>query len=118
MNTIRIVGVNIPQNIHISRGLTYIYGIGLTTAKVICTACNIKPDTKIVDLEEKALDSIRAYITQSDIVIGGDLLRQRLSNIKHLIAVKCYRGRRHLSRLPVRGQRTNCNSRTARRING
>ncbi|MCP4700601.1 MAG: 30S ribosomal protein S13 [Gammaproteobacteria bacterium] len=106
----RIAGINIPVHKHIVIGLTAIYGIGTTSAQGICTAANVKPETKVKDLSEAELDALRTetgkYTTE------GDLRRETSMNIKRLMDLGCCRGIRHRRGLPVRGQRTHTNART------
>jgi small subunit ribosomal protein S13 len=106
----RIAGVNIPDNKHAVISLTYIYGIGRTTAKSLCDAVGLATDVKIGDLSEEQLDGLRAEITK--LSVEGDLRRQVNMNIKRLMDLGCYRGIRHRRSLPVRGQRTKTNART------
>jgi small subunit ribosomal protein S13 len=106
----RIAGVNIPDNKHAVISLTYIYGIGRTTAKKLCAGSAIAEDVKIGDLTEEQLDSLRNEI--SKMVVEGDLRREVSMNIKRLLDLGCYRGLRHRKSLPLRGQRTKTNART------
>ena len=106
----RIAGINIPDNKHAGISLTYIYGIGRTTAVKICEAVGVNPDEKIQDLGEDKLDAIRNEI--SKITVEGDLRREKNMAIKRLMDLGCYRGIRHRRSLPVRGQRTRTNART------
>ena len=106
----RIAGVNIPDNKHAVISLTYIFGIGPTTAKLICTAVGIEPTTKISQLSEEQLDAVRNEI--GNYPTEGDLRREVSMNIKRLMDLGCYRGLRHRKGLPVRGQRTKTNART------
>ncbi|HCS27536.1 MAG TPA: 30S ribosomal protein S13 [Spongiibacteraceae bacterium] len=106
----RIAGVNIPDNKHAVISLTYIYGIGLTTAKSLCTATGVAQDAKIGDLSEEQLDLLRGEIGK--LQVEGDLRREVSMNIKRLLDLGCYRGLRHRKSLPVRGQRTKTNART------
>tara|TARA_R110001583_G_scaffold19509_2_gene76315 strand:+ start:11201 stop:11557 length:357 start_codon:yes stop_codon:yes gene_type:complete len=106
----RIAGVNIPDNKHAVISLTYIYGIGRTTAKSLCDAVGLATDVKIGDLSEEQLDGLRGEITK--LSVEGDLRRQVNMNIKRLMDLGCYRGIRHRRSLPVRGQRTKTNART------
>ena len=106
----RIAGVNIPDNKHAVISLTYIYGIGRTTAKSLCDAVGLATDVKIGDLSEEQLDGLRGEITE--LSVEGDLRRQVNMNIKRLMDLGCYRGIRHRRSLPVRGQRTKTNART------
>ncbi len=106
----RIAGINIPDNKHARISLTYIYGIGRTTAEKICDAAGIDPASKIGDLTEDSLDSIRGEIAK--LSVEGDLRRENSMNIKRLMDLGCYRGLRHRRHLPVHGQRTRTNART------
>ncbi len=106
----RIAGVNIPDNKHAVISLTYIYGIGKTTAQAICASVGIDPAVKIKDLNEEKLDEIRNEIAKYP--TEGDLRREVSMSIKRLMDLGCYRGLRHRRGLPVRGQRTKTNART------
>ena len=104
----RIAGVNIPDNKHAVISLTYIYGVGKTTAMSICDAVGIEPTTKIRELSEEKLDEIRTEVGK--IPTEGDLRREVSMNIKRLMDLGCYRGMRHRRGLPVRGQRSKTNA--------
>ena len=106
----RIAGVNIPDNKHAVISLTYIYGVGLTTAKKICAAVGVEERAKVGDLPEDKLDAIRNEI--GGLTVEGDLRRESAMNIKRLMDLGCYRGLRHRRGLPLRGQRTKTNART------
>jgi len=106
----RIAGVNIPDNKHTVVSLTYIFGIGKTTAKQICEAVGVNPTTKVKDLGEEMLDTLRNEVAKRS--TEGDLRREISMNIKRLMDLGCYRGLRHRRGLPVRGQRTKTNART------
>ena len=106
----RIAGVNIPDNKHIGVSLRYVYGIGPTTAMSLCETTGINPSTKVSDLSEEQLDSIRNEINK--LVVEGDLRREISMNIKRLMDLGTYRGIRHRRGLPVNGQRTKTNART------
>jgi small subunit ribosomal protein S13 len=106
----RIAGINIPDNKHAGISLTYIYGIGRTTAVKICEAVGVSPSEKIQDLGEDKLDAIRNEI--SKMTVEGDLRREKNMAIKRLMDLGCFRGIRHRRSLPVRGQRTRTNART------
>lgn len=106
----RIAGVNIPDNKHTVISLTYIFGIGNTVAKQICEVTGISPQSKVRELSEAQLDTIRAEIAK--IPVEGDLRREINMNIKRLMDLGCYRGTRHRRGLPLRGQRTKTNART------
>ncbi len=106
----RVAGVNIPVQKHVSIALTYILGIGKTRSQDICAATGIAPTTRVSDLTEDQLDSIRSEVGKY--TIEGDLRREVSMNIKRLLDLGCYRGMRHRRGLPVRGQRTRTNART------
>jgi len=106
----RIAGVNIPDNKHAVISLTYIYGVGRTTAQQICDTVGINPTTKVGDLSEELLDTVRGEITK--LTVEGDLRREVNMNIKRLMDLGCFRGIRHRRNLPVRGQRSKTNART------
>ena len=107
----RIAGVDLPRDKRVEIGLTYIYGIGRTTAKEILAKANVNPDTRVKDLTEEEAGRIRKIIDQEYVVEGG--LRREVSlNIKRLMEIGCFRGIRHRRSLPVRGQRTKTNART------
>ena len=105
----RIAGVNIPDNKHAVISLTYVYGIGKTTAKQICASTGIAEDTKIGDLSEDQLDVVRNEVGK--FTVEGDLRRETQMNIKRLMDMGCFRGIRHRRSLPLRGQRTKTNAR-------
>ena len=107
----RLVGVDLPRNKRIEIALTYIYGIGLTTAKEIIAATGVDPDIRVKDLSEEDLAKLRDYI-QQNLKVEGDLHRELSQNVKRLMEIGCYRGLRHRRGLPVRGQRTHTNART------
>lgn len=107
----RLVGVDLPRNKRIEIALTYIYGIGLTTAKEIIAATDVDPDIRVKDLSEEDLAKLRDYI-QQNLKVEGDLHREVSQNVKRLMEIGCYRGLRHRRGLPVRGQRTHTNART------
>ncbi|NOX52039.1 MAG: 30S ribosomal protein S13 [Gammaproteobacteria bacterium] len=106
----RIAGINIPDNKHARISLTYIFGIGRTTAEKVCDAAGIDPASNVGDLTETSLDAIRGEI--SKLSVEGDLRRETSMNIKRLMDLGCYRGLRHRRHLPVHGQRTRTNART------
>ena len=106
----RIAGVNIPDDKHACISLTYVFGIGRTTALRICKAAGIVPTTRLDTLNEVQLDAIRTEIGR--IPVEGDLRREVQMSIKRLMDLGCYRGLRHRRGLPVRGQRTQTNART------
>ena len=107
----RILGVDLPREKRVEIGLTYIYGIGLTSAKKICAATGVNPDTRVRDLTEEETIKLRYYI-DANFTVEGDLRRETSQNIKRLMEIGCYRGLRHRKGLPVRGQRTHTNART------
>lgn len=107
----RIAGVDIPDNKRLFVGLTYIYGVGRTLAIKACEAVGIDPMRKLGELSDEELARLRDYI-ERNYKVEGDLRREVAENIKRLIDIGCYRGRRHLAGLPVRGQRTRSNART------
>ena len=106
----RIAGVNIPDNKHAVISLTYIFGVGRTTAQKILEAVGIAPTTKVSQLDDTQLDAIRAQV--ANYMTEGDLRREVSMNIKRLVDLGCYRGIRHRRNLPVNGQRTKTNART------
>ncbi len=107
----RIAGVNIPTNKRVHIALTYIHGIGNTTAKTICEATGIDMSRRINELSDAEVLSIREHI-DANLMVEGDLRREKSMNIKRLMDLGCYRGLRHRRGLPVRGQRTHTNART------
>ena len=107
----RIAGVNIPREKRVEIGLTYIYGIGRSTANDVLKELGLSPDTKVRDLTEEEVARLRTYI-DGNLTVEGDLRRERSQNIKRLMEIGCYRGLRHRRGLPVRGQRTRTNART------
>ena len=107
----RIAGVNIPTAKRIVIALTYIHGIGRTSAREICEAIGIPPERRVNDLTDDELVRIRETIDQ-EFQVEGDLRREVAMNVKRLMDLGCYRGRRHRRGLPVRGQRTHTNART------
>jgi small subunit ribosomal protein S13 len=106
----RIAGINIPMNKHVVIGLTHIFGVGRSRAKDICAATGINPTTKVKDLTEAEVNSIRSVLAKT--AVEGDLRRENSMNIKRLMDLGAYRGIRHRKGLPVRGQRTRTNART------
>ena len=106
----RIAGVSIPDNKHAVISLTYVFGIGRTTAKAILSTAGIAEDVKMGDLSEPQVDLIRSEVTK--VTVEGDLRREVSMNIKRLMDLGCYRGLRHRRSLPLRGQRTKTNART------
>ena len=107
----RIAGVDLPNDKRVEIGLTAIFGIGRTRAAQILEACNISLDTRVRDLTDDEISSIREQI-ENNYSVEGDLRRETAMNIKRLSEIGCYRGRRHRLGLPVRGQRTKTNART------
>jgi len=106
----RIAGINIPTNKHIVIGLQSIFGIGQTRSKLICETLKLDPSTKVSELTEDQLESIRVAVSKFE--VEGDLRREVAMNIKRLRDLGCYRGIRHRKSLPLRGQRTKTNART------
>ena len=106
----RISGVDIPDQKRGEIGLTYIFGIGRTTAEKICAAAGVDPASKVGELNEASLDAIRGEIAK--LTVEGDLRRETSMNVKRLMDLGCYRGLRHRRHLPVHGQRTRTNART------
>ncbi len=107
----RIAGVDLPREKRVEIGLTYVYGIGRTSAKKILEATGINPDTRVKDLTEDEIGKIRDAI-DNEYTVEGDLRREVALNIKRLVEIGSYRGIRHRKGLPVRGQRTKTNART------
>jgi len=108
----RLLGVEIPADKRIEASLTYIYGIGFSTARRILEQTNIDPNIRAKNLTPQQLNEIIHAITNNKIPIEGDLRREIQGNLKRLQAINCYRGLRHRRGLPVRGQRTHTNART------
>lgn len=111
----RIEGVDLPKNKRVEIGLTYIYGIGISKSKEILRKIAISRNIKIKDLNDKQIISIRNTLN-NDYKLEGNLRRSKTINIKRLMEINCYRGRRHRINLPTRGQRTRTNARTGRGI--
>jgi small subunit ribosomal protein S13 len=109
----RIAGVDLPRDKRVEIGLQYIFGIGATTSKKLLLNSGVSPDTRVRDLTDEEVNSLRSLI-EHDVLVEGDLRRQVGMNIKRLIDIGCYRGLRHRRGLPVRGQRTRTNARTRR----
>jgi small subunit ribosomal protein S13 len=107
----RIAGVNLPNQKRLEIGLTYIYGIGASTARQIAAALGLSPDTKVRDLTDDEVTKLRQYIDEN-LEVEGDLRRERSQSIKRLGEIGAYRGIRHRRGLPVNGQRTKTNART------
>ena len=110
----RIAGVDLPREKRIEIGLTYVYGIGRTTADKILAATGINPDTRVKDLTREEEAKSRDYIAQANIIVEGDLRRNVALDIKRLVEIQSYRGIRHRKNLPCRGQRTKTNARTCK----
>jgi small subunit ribosomal protein S13 len=108
----RIEGVELPRSKRVEIGMTYIFGIGLTTSHKILAATGVNPDTRVKDLTEAEEAKLRDYITSNGLQVEGDLRRQVQLDIKRLVEIGSYRGRRHRTNLPMRGQRTRTNART------
>ena len=106
-----IAGIDLPRNKRVEIGLTYIYGIGLSTAKKILADTGVDPDIRCNDLSEDDVAKLRDYI-DNKLIVEGDLRRNVALDIKRLVEIGCYRGVRHRKGLPVRGQRTKTNART------
>ena len=107
----RIEGIDLPREKRVEVGLTYIYGIGPSTARDALTAAEGDPNSRVRDLTEDEITRLRDYISQN-LIVEGDLRRDVQMNIKRLMEIGCYRGLRHRRSLPVRGQRTRTNART------
>ena len=107
----RIAGVDLPNEKRVEIGLTYIYGIGLTTSKKILSSTGVNPDTRVKDLSEEDISKLREYIDHN-LQVEGDRRRTVALDIKRLIEIGSYRGLRHRKGLPVRGQRSKTNART------
>ena len=107
----RIAGVDLPREKRVEIGLTYIFGVGLTTSQLILRETGISPDTRVRDLTEEEVVRLRELIDRN-LKVEGDLRREVSQNIKRLMEIGCYRGLRHRRGLPVRGQRTHTNART------
>lgn len=110
----RIAGVDLPREKRIEVGLTYVYGIGQSTADEILAGTGINPDTRVKDLSAEDEAKIRDYIDKNNIMVEGDLRRNVALDIKRLTEIQCYRGVRHRKGLPCRGQRTKTNARTCK----
>jgi small subunit ribosomal protein S13 len=107
----RIAGVDLPKDKRIEIGLTYVYGIGRTSAKKILEMTGVDPDTRVKDLSDEDESKLRDCIDKN-FIVEGDLRRQTALDIKRLTEIGCYRGYRHRRGLPVRGQRSKTNART------
>lgn len=110
----RIAGVDLPREKRIEVGLTYVYGIGQSTADEILAGTGINPETRVKDLTADEEAKIRDYIDKNNIMVEGDLRRNVALDIKRLTEIQCYRGVRHRKGLPCRGQRTKTNARTCK----
>lgn len=111
----RIEGVDLPRSKRVEIGLRYIYGVGPKISKDILDSTQISPDTRVNDLTDTEVASLREYITKN-VKVEGDLRREVQMNIKRLTEIGCYRGLRHKRNLPVRGQRTKTNARTRKGV--
>lgn len=111
---VRLVGVDLPKNKRIAYGLTYIHGIGMTTAQKLIELANISSDTRVNDLTTEQTVELRKLLEETDLLLEGDLRRFNGLNIKRLNEINCHRGKRHRTSLPVRGQRTRTNARCRR----
>ncbi len=107
----RISGVDLPREKRVEIGLTYVFGIGLSSSRKILAATGINPDTRVKDLTEDEVSKLRDII-DNEYTVEGDLRRNNALDIKRLMEIGCYRGIRHRKGLPVRGQRTKTNART------
>lgn len=107
----RIAGVNVPREKRVEIGLTYVFGIGRSTANKVLEQVGISPNTYVRDLTEEEVTRLRDVI-EKELVVEGDLRRERANNVKRLSEIGCYRGLRHRRGLPSRGQRTKTNART------
>ena len=110
----RIAGVDLPREKRIQVGLTYVYGIGQSTADEILAGTGINPDTRVKELTADEEAKIRDYIDKNNIMVEGDLRRNVALDIKRLTEIQCFRGVRHRKGLPCRGQRTKTNARTCK----
>ena len=111
---VRLVGVDLPRNKKIAYALTYIHGIGLTSAKKIIAQADILAETRVYDLTTEQTVALRQILENIDLKLEGDLRRFNGLNIKRLNEINCHRGKRHRNSLPVRGQRTRTNARSRR----
>jgi small subunit ribosomal protein S13 len=109
----RIEGVDLPRDKRVEIGLTYIYGVGLKTSQQILAETGVNPDTRVNDLTDNEIASIRDYLV-NNYTVEGDLRREVQMNIKRLVEIGSYRGMRHRRNLPTRGQRTRTNARTCK----
>lgn len=113
---VRLIGIDLPRNKRIQYALTYIHGIGLTSAKIIIQRANISPATRTDDLTNDETIKLRDELEKIDLKLEGDLKRFNGLNIKRLNEISCHRGKRHRNNLPVRGQRTRTNARSRKGI--
>jgi len=111
---VRLMGVDLPRNKRVAYALTYIHGIGITSARKIIEVAKINSDTRISDLTTDQTIALRTALESSDLKLEGDLRRFNGLNIKRLNEINCHRGKRHRNSLPVRGQRTRTNARSRR----
>ena len=111
---VRLMGVDLPRNKRVVYALTYIHGIGITSARKIVEVAEINSDTRISDLTTEQTIALRTALESSDLMLEGDLRRFNGLNIKRLNEINCHRGKRHRNSLPVRGQRTRTNARSRR----
>lgn len=111
---VRLVGVDLPKNKRIAYALTYIHGIGITSAKKIIEIANINSETRTDDLTTEETIALRQALEETNLKLEGDLRRFNGLNIKRLNEINCHRGKRHRNNLPLRGQRTRTNARTRR----
>jgi len=109
----RIAGVDVPREKHVQISLTYIFGVGRTTARRVLQKTQVSPTKKVSDLTDDEVNRIREVV-ERELTVEGDLRRQVRQNIQRLVDIGCYRGMRHRRNLPVRGQRTKTNARTRR----
>ena len=108
----RLAGVDLPREKRVEIGLTYIYGIGVSSSNKILAKAGVNPDTRVKDLTDDQVNAIRKVLDEDEYKLEGDLRREVALNIKRLTEIGCYRGLRHRRGLPVRGQRTKTNART------
>ena len=111
VSAVRISGVNLPVEKKVYVSLSYLFGVGMVTAKQICKACKVNCEKRMKELSDEDIEKIRNYIDKH-FVVEGDLRGQISQNIKLKISIGCYEGSRHRNRLPVRGQRTKTNAKT------
>jgi small subunit ribosomal protein S13 len=111
---VRLIGVDLPRNKRIAYALTYIHGIGMSTANQIIKSAKISPETRTNDLTTEETIALRKVLEENDLKLEGDLRRFNGLNIKRLNEINCHRGKRHRNSLPVRGQRTRTNARSRR----